>query len=638
MNWQDRCEKAGALVKAYLSQVESYRRELSLANAELASRPSEIFELESEVASLRLQLSVLQKRYESQQEVVLLGEQYIAGLKLKAAGNEAELAAQAQRLAALEGHAARVVHNYDSKLSSLRAQLISAQEELKRSAKWRSGGEPTEVPTPSTRTERGKAQSSGSMHMEDTEEERTVPNGGSTATKKLLNGVATASMAQQLLNDESPDGSHRTTSHDNHRDLRTNTPPRQEGPGKSRSGTLKRSKSSKFSNGPSLVSTSTGFFSSVRQALSPSSHGPAARLANDHHSSPLSPGLAPRSSSVDRGFRRSSSLVSKKLPSSPLAAPAAIVWSPRSLSFGAYPVESDSTPVVSCFVSLSGHSAWVMALCLAPDGTLWSGSADRSIRGWRDGACIATMAGASKYHYRSRATDGHKEAIYALVLAADGILWSASADKSIKGWQNGACVATLSGHLGPVAALAAARDGTLFSGSHDKTVRAWRGGACTATMRAHTDAVTCLALGPDEESLWSGSSDGTIRRWRRGACATTLSGHRGEVLALAVWPDGTLWSGGTDNAVKGWRGGQCVATLVGHLDRVLCLAVGPGGGDVWSGSKDGTVRKWQLASTAGGGVCVAVYEGHCGRVETLAAAPDGTVWSGSWDKTIKGWR
>lgn len=614
-NWEYRCQKAEALVAAYLSQVESYRRELSAANAELASRPSEVIELEREVASLKAQLVVLQKRYDSQQEVVLLGEQYIAGLKAKVASHGAELSAQAQKLQALEGHATQVVSEYERELAAVRLQLAATQQELKLFAK----PEPSEVTTASSADRKGYSSEHETI---DEEEEEPKVRSNSYALGESTAEYAPASMVDpKLVCGSLSGGSQEAMSSDNHpqQDVADNPRPAL---GRSRSGgkLLNRSKSSKSSKSSSgsLVSTSTGFFSSIRHAMS------AVPPASSGQQSQASSGVLSPGPSNDRGFARSSSLVWRH-SSIPASAPGLLRGSARSPS-----VTVAYTPGVGCFVSLSGHSAWVRALCLAPDGTLWSGSSDRSIRAWKDGACVSTMPGVSKYQYRHKATDGHRESVYALVVAPDGILWSSSADKTIKGWQGTKCIATMSGHQGTVAALAVARDGTLYSGSYDKTIKIWKGAACAGTMRAHKDFVTCLAIGADGD-LWSGSSDMTIKRWRGGECVETLAGHREEVFALAFGPDGTLWSGGGDHSVKGWRGKECVITLVGHRDWVLSVAVGPGG-VIWSGSKDHTIRGWV------DGKCIVIHEGHGNWVECLAAAPDGTLWSGSWDKTIKGWR
>jgi WD40 repeat protein len=96
---------------------------------------------------------------------------------------------------------------------------------------------------------------------------------------------------------------------------------------------------------------------------------------------------------------------------------------------------------------LEGHSCWVMALCLLPDGRLASGSNDNTIR-----------------------------------------LWDATA---------GVETARLEGHSGSFEALWLLPDGRLASGSSDNTIWLWDATAGVETARLETDAsITCLVRPP----------------------------------------------------------------------------------------------------------------------------------------------
>jgi WD40 repeat protein len=119
------------------------------------------------------------------------------------------------------------------------------------------------------------------------------------------------------------------------------------------------------------------------------------------------------------------------------------------------------------FATLSGHSGYVTAVAVAPDGkTLYSGSFDSTVRPWAlpGGECVTTLS-------------GHSWGVRTLAVSPDGkTLYSGSADNTVRAWAlpGGECVATLSGHSVDVNALAVAPDGkTLYSGSDDETVRAW---------------------------------------------------------------------------------------------------------------------------------------------------------------------
>jgi hypothetical protein len=161
------------------------------------------------------------------------------------------------------------------------------------------------------------------------------------------------------------------------------------------------------------------------------------------------------------------------------------------------------------------------------------------------GTCVKTL-------------EGHTRYVSSLALAPDGTLYSGSGDDTIKMWNiiQGTCVKTLKGHTGSVRSLALAPDGTLYSGSGDKTIKVWNAdGTCRETLEGHADFVCALALGSDG-TLYSGSSDKTIKVWKAdGTCVRTLTGHTGSVCALVVSPDGKLYSGSVDNTIGVWPRG-----------------------------------------------------------------------------------
>ena len=121
------------------------------------------------------------------------------------------------------------------------------------------------------------------------------------------------------------------------------------------------------------------------------------------------------------------------------------------------------------------------------------------------------------------------------------------------------------------------------------------------------------------------------------ALRRALSGNVEEVYAVVVAPDGSwLASGSDDGTVRIWdvATGQEGAVLEGHTDMVRALAVAPDASWLASGSDDGTVRIWDVAT----GQERAVLESHTSHVEALAVAPDGSwLASGSWDSTVRIW-
>ena len=117
----------------------------------------------------------------------------------------------------------------------------------------------------------------------------------------------------------------------------------------------------------------------------------------------------------------------------------------------------------------------------------------------------------------------------------------------------------------------------------------------------------------------------------------TLKGHSSSVVSVAISPDGeTLASGSRDNTIKLWNlaTGQQIRTLQGHSDSVYSVAISTDGQTLASGSADNTIKLWNLAT----GREIVTLKGHSDSVYSVAISPDGvTLASGSVDNTIKLW-
>ncbi len=277
---------------------------------------------------------------------------------------------------------------------------------------------------------------------------------------------------------------------------------------------------------------------------------------------------------------------------------------------------------------LEGHTDWVTALAVLPDGRLASGSSDTTVRLWDPATGAETTC-----------LEGHTDWVTALAVLPDGHLASGSNDGTVRLWNpaTGAEIARLEGHAGAVRALAVLQDGRLASGSFDTTVRLWdpATGAETARLKGHTRRMRALAVLQDGR-LASGADDKTVRLWdpATGAEIARLGGHTSRVRALAVLQDGSLASGSDDRTVRLWdpATGAETTRLEGHIGAVTALAVLPDG-RLASGSSDTTTRLWDPATGTG----TARLESHTGAITALAVLPDGRLASGSSDTTARLW-
>ncbi len=249
---------------------------------------------------------------------------------------------------------------------------------------------------------------------------------------------------------------------------------------------------------------------------------------------------------------------------------------------------------------------------------------------------------------------GPSEVVSSLALAS-AYFTTGNSNGTISVWTfpSGQLKTTLQGHAEAVNALAASADGkVLASGSDDQTVKIWNleTGAVVRTLSGHSNAVSSVAVSPDGQFVASGSWDKTIKIWnaKTGELLQTLTGHSGLVNAVAIASTppipplgkgglgGVLASGSKDGSIRLWNlaTGQAIRTIVGKNLAVLSLAFTPDGKSLAAGNSNGTVGLWN----AGNGQLIRRLSGHTDGVWSVAFSRDGTTLvTGSWDKSVRLW-
>jgi WD40 repeat protein len=116
-----------------------------------------------------------------------------------------------------------------------------------------------------------------------------------------------------------------------------------------------------------------------------------------------------------------------------------------------------------------------------------------------------------------------------------------------------------------------------------------------------------------------------------------LQGHTNAVYSVAFSPNGQrVVSGSRDNTLRLWdvNGTPIGQPFQGHTDAVLSVAFSPDGQRIVSGSWDNILRLWDVNGTAIG----QPFQGHTDAVLLVAFSPDGQhIVSGSQDKTLRLW-
>ncbi|KAI8807782.1 WD40-repeat-containing domain protein [Cladochytrium replicatum] len=295
---------------------------------------------------------------------------------------------------------------------------------------------------------------------------------------------------------------------------------------------------------------------------------------------------------------------------------------------------------IRCIKIISDHKAGVTSLSYY-SGMLYSGAYNGSVMVFnaQTGAPIRTIDNA------------HNLSVWSLAMHAPSHrFFSSGSDGTIKAWstdpENNECQATLSEHAGKVYSLAISGD-RLLSASSDRTIKIWDINTldCVATITGHNDAINSLHL-LSQTRLASASSDKTVRIWdlTTAQCTGIITGESefldvtadssatGRGMLFASGYDARILAYGVGDATTEEGGWSPIGMMQGHLWEVWQVEF-CGVNTLFSGSFDHTIKRWDVRRFEE----TAVLNGHRGFVHALTVG-NSTLMSGCADKTIRVWR
>ena len=276
-----------------------------------------------------------------------------------------------------------------------------------------------------------------------------------------------------------------------------------------------------------------------------------------------------------------------------------------------------------CRQTLIGHSSWISCVAITTDcKTIISGSNDKNVKLWN----------ARGNEHPSKHTTPSDHIIHhttqpECVAIVTGGHWGLSGSKndSLKLWDisTSKCVQS---HAASVSCIAVFRKSVkAVTGSHNGDITLWNcegGLEIERSARAHQSVVVSLQVSFDESFIISASTDKTLGIFQvSNGEINQLNGHSDAVLCLSLMHgEIKAVSGSKDKTVRMWNlfTNSCERTFVGHTGAVGCIAATKDNKITVSGSDDFTLRVWSTDS----GECLHKLEGHHDSIKCLELTDD----------------
>ncbi|MEU8112727.1 AAA family ATPase [Micromonospora sp. NPDC048947] len=313
-------------------------------------------------------------------------------------------------------------------------------------------------------------------------------------------------------------------------------------------------------------------------------------------------------------------------------------------SVGVWDVRNPANPVLAA-TPADGPTKAVGQLAFSPDGNiLAAGSADFTAYLW-------TTTDPRTPRRLGMPLTGATSWINAVTFSPDSAQVAVASSDTALGVRivdirSSRTIATLP-HPAPVTAVKFSPDGrTVATSANDGVARIW---PIPGPVLAMPYTVSAARFSPDDRTLAVGSAgtaliDVTDPTWPKPS-ATTLASPDGFSSSVSYTPDGNLLAvaHGRSGTVQLWNvtdSAHAIAVgqpLQAHSKQIEAMTFNPSGQLLATGSRDETVRIWDLHDPASPRL-VATLDGFTGYVYGVAFSPDGRLLAAaSADKTIRMW-
>ncbi|MFW7382198.1 MAG: WD40 repeat domain-containing protein [Oligoflexus sp.] len=266
-------------------------------------------------------------------------------------------------------------------------------------------------------------------------------------------------------------------------------------------------------------------------------------------------------------------------------------------------LEGNLKKVISRATDPNFHTDVIMAIDISPDGTKFAtGSWDNSVRVWD----LET----GEFIFKT-STD-HSDDIFSLVITPDGEkVISASKDRSliVSNLSDGSLDRIIYGSTDSITSVQVSENNIIVAGSMDNYIRKWdliTGYQIGEALRVDSFLLDSVAISKDGDIIVSTTDEPILRVWNnssRNSFVRTLREPQSNVAIRSLdvnLKHGKVVSGSDKGLLRLWdvKSGDLIQSIEAHEDTIYQIKWPEGLDQIFTSSKDSTLRSWEYTHEA----------------------------------------